>query len=87
MRDKHLHINYYVIETFVLGIGFFLIHSFLPSYSMQSSALALLLGIYIVIGVSHHTLEHDMRTKVMVEYILVSILVFAVFAFLKSGMF
>jgi len=87
MRDKHIHLNYYIIETFVLGVGFFLIHSFLPSYSIQSSALALLLLVYVIMGISHHTLEHDMKSKVMVEYILVSILVFAVFAFLKSGMF
>lgn len=85
MRNKHIHINYYIIETFILGIGFFLIHSFLPSYASQTNALALLLGIYVVMGVSHHVLEHDMKMKVMVEYILISVLVFFVFTFLKNG--
>ncbi|MGE5041841.1 MAG: hypothetical protein ACM3IJ_02975 [Candidatus Levyibacteriota bacterium] len=85
MRDKHIHLNYFIIETFILGIGFFLIYSLLPSYNPQAFALAMLLIIYSIMGVSHHILEHDMKPKIMIEYILISVLVFAVFTFLKSG--
>lgn len=85
MPRTHVHINYYILETFLLGIGFFFIYSFLTSYALQAEALGTLLLAYVIMGVSHHTLEHDIKIKVVVEYILISILVFVIFTFLKTG--
>lgn len=83
MTSKRLHINYYILESFFLGIGFFIIYSL--SFTYQIPALITLLLAYSIVGVTHHALRHDIHLKIVLEYIFISLLTFALFMFLKSG--
>lgn len=77
------HTLLYFIEFGIIGGGFaYLLSVKLPIYS-QFLVLALLLIFYIVIGLLHHSKHRDINTKVVLEYILVSTLVFALFVFLN----
>ena len=81
MRNTHSLL--YLFEFGILGGGFaFLLIAKLPLYT-QFWILGLLLTIYMTIGVVHHGKHHDIRAKVVLEYILVSALIFALFIFLN----
>ncbi len=78
------HINYYIIETCILGLGFFVVYSF-ESVNAQMIGLVGVVILYMVMGLVHHYLDHDMHIKIMLEYIIISTLIISLFIFLKSG--
>lgn len=80
---KQHHSALYFMEFAIIGGGFaFLLSVPMPLYT-QIIILALILFFYMVIGLSHHKSHHDIGLKVVLEYILVSALVFALFVFLN----
>lgn len=78
------HINYYLIEATILGLGFFITYS-LGTFSQQVVGLIGVVLLYCIMGLVHHKIDHDMHPKIVLEYILISILVVSVFIFLKSS--
>lgn len=80
---KRHHGLLYVIEFFIIGSGFaFLLTVPLPFYS-QLFVITLILCLYMLVGLLHHRTHHDINIKVVLEYILISALVFALFIFLN----
>lgn len=81
MQKRHTLL--YFIEFGIIGGGFaFLLGVRLPVYT-QFWVLGLILVLYMVIGLFHHGKHRDINTKVVLEYILVSVLIFALFVFLN----
>ena len=76
---------YYFVELVVLILGFLSIYFLSYDTKLQEKVLILVLIFYSAIGIFHHKLHHTLRLKIVVEYILVSILVFACFLFLNTG--
>jgi hypothetical protein len=81
MRKHHLLL--YFIEFAIVGGGFALLLSFNFSLPLQLLILTFILGLYIVVGLIHHKTHRDINLKVVLEYILISALVFALFVFLN----
>lgn len=81
MRKKHTLL--YLIEFGLIGGGFAILLSFKMTFYHQIMLLSLILITYIVIGIIHHNKHHDIHPKVVLEYILVSALIFALFVFLN----
>lgn len=81
---RKMHINYYLIEVLILGLGFFIIYM-LDSFTYQIAGVFAVVSLYICMGVLHHYLHHDMHRRIMLEYTIISILVVSLFIFLKSG--
>lgn len=79
------HLNYYMIESFVLGLGFFGVYTLSGSVQMQAVLMAFLVAIYMIMGIVHHRISHDIHLKIVLEYIIIGSFVFAIFMFLKSG--
>lgn len=79
------HLNYYIIETFILGIGFFGISMLSGSVQTQAMLMAAVVAVYMIMGIVHHQLKHDIHPKIVLEYVIIGALVFAIFVFLKSG--
>ncbi len=77
------HQFYYIFELGLLMSGFFLI--FLLSYNtfLQAITLIIVLIFYSLLGIVHHKIHHALRGKIVIEYILVSTVIFAVFLFLN----
>ncbi len=81
MRRNHTLL--YFIEFVLIASGFaFLLAVKLPLYT-QSWVIAVILISYMVLGLVHHGRDHDINAKVVLEYILVSALIFALFVFLN----
>lgn len=84
--QKIPHQLYYLLELVALLLGFYIIF-FLTGFNFQILALALMLVLYTGIGLIHQKLHHGLRGKIVVEYILVSAVLFAVFLFLNISKF
>lgn len=81
---NRFHINYYFLETLILGLGFFVVYM-LETFMSQVIGLSFVLFLYVCMGFFHHYLQHDIHLKIVLEYIIISILVISLFIFLKSG--
>ena len=81
---KKNHLNYYIIEASILGLGFFITYS-LQTLSQQVIGLMILVILYTGMGLIHHKIDHDIHPRIVLEYIFISILVVSLFIFLKSG--
>jgi len=80
---KKNHALLYLIEFLIIGGGFALILTFTLPFYTQLLIVSAILALYIVIGLMHHRTHHDINIKVVLEYILVSALIFALFIFLN----
>ncbi len=79
------HAFYYLLELIVLLGGFFSIYMLSFSFNLQLLTLVIVLMFYVLMGVFHHAIHHNLRTKIVIEYLLISILIFAVFLFINTG--
>lgn len=77
------HHAYYFIKFLVLILGFLLIALFSFNLLFQFMTLVFLLISYIAIGLIHHQINHDLSSKIVIEYILVSSLILTAFLFLN----
>ncbi len=85
MLAKIPHQFYYILELLVLTLGFFLIIIVSFNLYLQTISLISVLIIYSLLGLLHHVLHHTLRRKIVVEYILVSAVIFTAFIFLNIG--
>lgn len=79
------HQFYYLLELGVLLSGFFLIFLLSFSFLFQLAALLLVLVFYSILGIFHHKLHHTLKAKIVIEYVLVSAVLLAVFLLLNIG--
>lgn len=79
------HQIYYLIELIILAVGFFVLYSLSYDLRLQTIVLTGILLFYAVTGIAHHKIHHDLHKKIVIEYILISLLVLAIFLFLNMG--
>lgn len=77
--------KYYFLETIILTLGFFTLYMFPFAGVNQVFAMGVLVLGYAFMGIIHHVLDHDIHPKIVLEYILIGSLVFALFLFLRTG--
>lgn len=80
---KQRHILLYLLEFAIIGGGFAILLNFKMPFYNQLYVVFGILMIYAIIGVVHHGKHHDIHPKVVLEYILVSTLILALFVFLN----
>ncbi len=82
---KKNHVLLYLIEFLIIGGGFALILTLSLPFYTQLVVICAILGLYITIGLLHHKTHRDISIKVVLEYILISTLIFALFVFLNTS--
>lgn len=81
------HILYYVSLTAIFALGAFLIYSVSPNKQLQMLVFIAMAFFYVVWGVLHHFVNHEITSKIVVEYILIATLGVAIMFFLLKGGF
>ncbi len=78
-NNHHFHISHYLILLFYLAIGVitFVYFSGFPNRQFVIAVVFSLL--YFIWGIVHHALEGDLHPKIMVEYLVISILAVLLF--------
>ena len=82
MKRKH-HVLLYFLEFGVLCLGFAFLLTVNLNFFRQIITLSVILTSYVLIGLLHHGTHHDITVKVVLEYILISALLLALFVFLN----
>lgn len=79
------HLGYYISLLFILFLSVMLIVQF--SYSKQLQMLTVVMAtlIYIVLGIIHHKENHDLSSKIVIEYVLIGSLGMVIVFFLLKG--
>lgn len=84
-RDKIWKLTYYAVEFVILLLGYALIIFFAFDFSIQMMFLIITLLFYITFGLLRHQAERDLTLRVVIEYILISLLVLMLFVFLNNS--
>lgn len=80
---KKNHGILYLVEFLIIGGGFALLLAGSLTMYYQLVVLGIILFLYVTIGLYHHNKHHDITMKIVLEYILISALIFALFVFLN----
>lgn len=68
------HMLYYLSLIVMLSLGFSLIYMRTDSPQIQKVAFMLTAFCYVLWGIVHHLVHHDMSVRVVLEYVLIGAL-------------
>ena len=86
MKRSDSHLSYYTSLGGVFLAGILLILHFAPDRNLQFVSVAAMGLAYVLLGIFHHILSHDLVLKIVVEYILIATLgVTLVYFVLRGG--
>jgi hypothetical protein len=86
-KKQNRHIGYYFSLVGLLILGFLLMYFASPNRQLQMSIFVITTLFYIILGILHHRVNHDLTAKIVVEYILIGSFGIAVMLFLFKGGF
>lgn len=72
MSEKHT--GYYSSLLLILFLGVFLFVQLTGQKQMQQLVIGFIALSYVLWGILHHSLHHDLRLKIVVEYVLMGLL-------------
>ncbi len=81
------HKLYYLGLGGILTVGLLLVLSLSGDRQAQMTTVIGMSIIYAAFGILHHALNHNLATKIMVEYILIAMLGIAISLFIFRGGF
>lgn len=81
MKKHTNHLEYYVSLGVILLAGFLLAIQF-TRRADQMLTVVILAVFYVLWGIVHHIVCHNINTKIVVEYIIIASLAIAVISFL-----
>lgn len=77
------HAVYYIFLVGILGLGFLLASSS-SDKGFQIGVVVAITFFYVLWGILHHLMNHDLHAKIVVEYILIGIFGLTTIYFLLS---
>ena len=79
------HTGYYLSLFAILLLGLILIVVSSPNIRFQSVVLLLTVVFYILWGLLHHFINHELTYKIMIEYVLIGLLGISILFFFIMG--
>jgi len=79
------HAGYYISLIAILVLGFVLTSMNSSYRELQIGIVALTTIFYVLLGILHHLLNHDLSSKIVIEYVLIGSFGLAIIAFLLKG--
>lgn len=77
------HIVYYASLIVILSLSFLLAYNS-PDRNLQIGVIVITTFFYVLWGILHHLMNHDLHTKIVIEYILIGAFGLTVIFFLLS---
>ncbi|HUD09699.1 MAG TPA: hypothetical protein VMR77_02775 [Patescibacteria group bacterium] len=69
----------------ILGLGLALILLTSPNIKLQSLVILLTIFFYVLWGVLHHLINHELSARIMIEYVLIGALGLSILFFMMTG--
>lgn len=79
------HTGYYLSLIIILALGIFLSLQTSGDRQLQMLIMVMTVFFYVLWGILHHLLEHDLSIKIMIEYVLMGSLAMSIILFLVRG--
>ena len=79
------HLGYYLSLLAILLLGLVLILLTSPNLKMQSLVIGLTVFFYILWGVLHHLINHELSLRIVIEYVLIGALGLSILFFMIMG--
>lgn len=79
------HIGYYFSLITILALGIFLSLQTSGDRQLQMLIMVMTVFFYVLWGILHHLLEHDLSIKIVIEYVLIGSLTMSIVLFLVRG--
>lgn len=79
------HLGYYLSILLLLILGIFTVIQVSYDKKLQLTVIVLTTIFYVVWGILHHRLHHDLNSKIVIEYILIGSLGLAITLFILKG--
>lgn len=77
------HSPYYISLVAILTLGFLLAYNS-PNKIFQIGVIIAITFFYVLWGIMHHLLNHDLSIKIVIEYILIGVFGLTIIFFLLS---
>lgn len=78
------HSAYYISLILILILGFMLVYNS-SNRSFQIGAIIVTTFFYVLWGIMHHLINHDLNVKIVIEYILIGVFGLTIVFFLLSA--
>lgn len=85
MSLDRTHLVHYTTILGIILLGIALLILFSANRGIQLVILITISLLYLAYGILHHSLEHDLTLKIVVEYVLVAVLAIVLFIFVRGG--
>jgi hypothetical protein len=79
------HLSYYLSLSAILLLGIILIILTSPNIKLQSLVIALTVFFYVLWGILHHLINHELSSRIVIEYVLVGALGLSILFFMMMG--
>ena len=79
------HLGYYLSLAAILLLGLVLILLTSPNLKSQSLIISLTVFFYILWGVLHHLINHELSLRIVIEYVLIGALGLSILFFMAMG--
>lgn len=79
------HLGYYLSLSLILLLGLFLVFLATPNIKLQTIIILLTIFFYVLWGILHHFINHELTPKIVVEYVLIGILGISILFFIYMG--
>lgn len=85
LSNLRKHSGYYVVLFVILVLGFVMVYSNISNKTFQIGAIVAISFFYVLWGIIHHLINHDLHSKIVIEYILIGVFGLAIIFFLLSA--
>ncbi len=79
------HIEYYVSLFAILAFGLLFVIVASPNKELQMFIVLLTTFFYVIFGILHHFLHHNLNRKIVIEYVIIGGFGLSVVLFLLKG--
>ncbi len=79
------HLAYYFSLISILVLGLILIILTRPNIVLQTLVILVMVIFYVLWGILHHLINHELTLRIVVEYVLIGALGVAILFFMLSG--
>ena len=79
------HVGYYISLILILSLGLVAILLASPNIKMQAVMVFMTVFFYVLWGMLHHLINHELTPRIMIEYVLIGALGMSILFFTLMG--
>lgn len=79
------HTGYYFSLFIILMLGLLLTFLATPNFMFQTIVILMTIFFYVLWGILHHLINHELTVKIVIEYILIGLLGVSILFFARMG--